>query len=195
MIAKRKPKPKSSRSVVAATYIRMSSAKQERSPGEQREELQLLAEREGCQIVTEFSDEAVTGDSGPSQRPGFHAMLRAAERGEFKILLAYDQDRIGRFDSLDAGKWLSVLREKRVQIITCVQGRIDLQTFAGRVVFSVTQETKKLFLEEHSHKVLRGKRENAQGGNHNGGPTPYGFERCEVDAAGNLVQRLAPRQP
>jgi len=86
--------------IPAGAYVRMSSSKQERSPAQQREEITKLAAREGCRVVQWFDDQAITGDSGPDQRPGFRAMLDAARRGRFKALLAYDQDRIGRFDSL-----------------------------------------------------------------------------------------------
>ena len=181
--------------IPAASYVRMSSDKQDRSPDQQRAELRKLAEREGCRIVQEYTDEGITGDSGPDQRPGFKAMLDAARQGRFKVLLAWDTNRIGRFDSLDAGKWLSVLRDNRVQVVTCGQGRIDLESFAGRLVFTVQQEANKMFLLELSAKVLRGQRANAEAGGWNGGPVPFGFDRGEFDQAGNLVRRLAPKQP
>jgi hypothetical protein len=38
--------------------------------------------------------------------------------------------------------------------------------------------------------VLRGKLENAQAGHHNGGPTPYGFDRLVVNAQGEEVERI-----
>ena len=101
----------------AAAYVRMSSDKQDRSPDQQRDELRRLADREGCQIVQEFIDEGITGDSGPEQRPGFKAMLDAARQGKFKVLLAWDTNRIGRFDSMKAGEWLSPLRASGVQLI------------------------------------------------------------------------------
>ena len=61
----------------AASYVRMSSGKQERSPAQQRGEITKLADREGCRIVARFSDRGITGDSGPQKRPGFRAMLAA----------------------------------------------------------------------------------------------------------------------
>ena len=76
----------------------MSSGKQERSPAQQKGENKKLAKREDCEIVLTFSDEAITGDSGPEQRPGFRQLLASAERGEFEVLLLENVDRLGRFD-------------------------------------------------------------------------------------------------
>jgi len=44
--------------IPAAGYIRMSSGKQERSPAQQRSEIEKLAKTEGCRIVVWFTDEA-----------------------------------------------------------------------------------------------------------------------------------------
>ena len=49
----------------AASYVRMSTGKQERSPEQQRKEISKLAKREGCEVALQFNDDAVTGDSGP----------------------------------------------------------------------------------------------------------------------------------
>ena len=178
----------------AACYIRMSSDKQDRSPAQQRAEIAKLASREGCFIAPglEFIDEGITGDSGPDQRPGFKAMLAAAAAGRFKVLLAYDQDRVGRFDSLDAGKWLAPIRDSGVRIVTVVQGHIDLESSGGRIIYTVNQEAKKAFLIEHAAKTLRGKLATAARGGRNGGVLAYGMDRGLFDAAGALVRRLAP---
>ncbi len=178
----------------AACYIRMSSDKQDRSPAQQRAEIAKLAAREGCYVAPglEFIDEGITGDSGPDQRPGFKAMLAAAAAGRFKVLLAYDQDRVGRFDSLDAGKWLAPIRDSGVRIVTVVQGHIDLESSGGRIIYTVNQEAKKAFLIEHAAKTLRGKLATAARGGRNGGVLAYGMDRGLFDAAGALVRRLAP---
>ncbi len=71
----------------AAGYIRMSSGKQERSPAQQRSEIKRLAKTENVEVVLWFTDEAITGDSGDMERPDFGNMLRAAEAGDFEVLL------------------------------------------------------------------------------------------------------------
>ena len=76
----------------AAGYIRMSSGKQERSPAQQKGEITKLAKAEACKVVLWFSDEAITGDSGDAERPGFRDMLEAAEAGLFEVLLLENAD-------------------------------------------------------------------------------------------------------
>ncbi len=176
----------------AAAYIRMSGHKQERSPAQQKSEIVKLAAREGCRIDHWFQDDAITGDSGPLERPDFRRMLEAAQEGKYQRLLAYDQDRIGRFDSIDAGQWMAPLRTAGVQVITCVQGKIDWTTFEGRIIYTVNQEAKKRFLEELSGKVVRGKVANAKAGGWNGGPPIFGMDRGLFGPSGNLVRRLLP---
>ena len=72
----------------AAACIRMSGRTQDKSPAEQAAEITRLAVREGCQVVDWFTDEAITGDSSTSSRPGLAALLHGAQAGAFKVVLA-----------------------------------------------------------------------------------------------------------
>ncbi len=102
----------------AAGYIRMSSGKQERSPAQQRGEIDRLAKVEKAEVCLWFSDEAITGDSGPEQRPGFRDMLEDAEAGLFEVLLLENIDRLGRFDSLEGAEHYNRLRRAGIRIVT-----------------------------------------------------------------------------
>ena len=83
--------------VRAAKYCRMSSDKQDVSIDQQDAELDRLAGKEGYRVVRAYTDEAISGDA-TERRSGFLEMRDAAERGEFDVVLAWDQDRFGRFD-------------------------------------------------------------------------------------------------
>ena len=86
--------------IPAATYIRMSSTQQETSPDQQREALVKLADEQGCTVLREYFDPAISGVE-TSKRPAFMQMLRdVEERGDFRAILCWDQDRFGRFDSI-----------------------------------------------------------------------------------------------
>jgi len=182
MKAKREP---------AASYVRMSSAKQDRSPAQQRAEIAKLAAAQGYEVAIWQTDEAVTGDSGPDERPGFRRLLEAAKAGRFKVLLAWNLDRIGRFDSIDAGRWLSQLRDAGVVIHTCVDGRIDLNTPEGRMKSFMGFEPAKAFLQHLAENVVRAMAKNALAGWSCGAKAPYGFDRAEFAPDGRLVRRLA----
>ena len=53
-----------------------------------------------------YEDHRISGAKTLKQ-PEFRGMIRdAEERGDFKAILCWDQDRFGRFDSIDAGQWV-----------------------------------------------------------------------------------------
>jgi DNA invertase Pin-like site-specific DNA recombinase len=150
MIAKTKQRRKK-RLIPAAGYIRMSGDKQERSPARQRAILKRLAEREGCKIVVEYRDEGIPGDSGTELRGDFNRMTLDAEKGGlFQIILAENQDRLSRRNSVKGLQLLDRIIESGVRIITDAEGEIDLDSFEGRVVATVRQEAKHAWLVDHS---------------------------------------------
>ena len=91
-------------------YLRMSSASQEESIDSQRAELLAYATKHGYKIVAEYLDEAISGDD-TERRTGFLQMRTDAESGKFDLILAWDQDRLGRWDILDGGYWLRPFRQ------------------------------------------------------------------------------------
>ena len=173
----------------AVGYIRMSSGKQEKSPAQQRNEVEKLAKREGYQIIRWYSDEAISGDA-TDKRVGFQQMIAdAQERGDFTVVLCWDQDRFGRFDSVEAGKWIHPLREAGVCLVTCAQGMIDWNDFTGRMMYSIVQEGKHQYLIDLSRNVLRGRIASAKRGGMIVSP-PYGYDRIFFDATGKQVRRV-----
>lgn len=53
-------------------------------------------------IVREYLDEGFSGDA-TEKRLQFQQMIAEAADGDFEVVLCWDQDRFGRFDSLEAG--------------------------------------------------------------------------------------------
>lgn len=144
------------RGIPAASYIRMSSDKQDASPQQQRDEVAKLAARTGHTLVAEYADEAVSGDR-TDKRHGFQKMIRDASAGKFQAILCWDQDRFGRFDSVEAGFWIHPLRQAGVKLVTVAQGVVDWSDFAGRLIYSVQQEGKHASLRDLSRNALRGR--------------------------------------
>ncbi len=150
--------------IPAVTYVRMSDGKQEASPGQQRAELAKLAERCGFKILREYFDEGISGDA-TSKRKAFLQMHRDACNGrDFDAILAWDQDRFGRFDSIEAGYWIKPLRDAGVRLVTVAQGPIDWNDFTGRIIYSIQQEGKNAYLRDLSRNVARGSRAKAEAG-------------------------------
>ncbi len=174
----------------AVGYIRMSTDKQEDSPAQQRAEILKLAKRFSYRVVRWYEDHAISG-AKTHKRKQFRQMIRDAEEiGDFRAILCWDQDRFGRFDSIEAGEWISPLRRVGVELVTVVQGRINWDDFAGRMIYQITQEGKHHYLVDLSRNALRGMIRFAKNGNLMGMPTPYAYDRQYFNAKGEKVCRI-----
>jgi site-specific DNA recombinase len=102
-------------------------------------------------------------------------MITDAEDGRFKAILCWDQDRFGRFDSLESGYWIHPLRKRGVQLVTCTDGPVDWNTFAGRMLYGMKQEGKHQYLVDLSNNVTRRMKQLAQEGKWVCGALPVGY--------------------
>jgi DNA invertase Pin-like site-specific DNA recombinase len=64
--------------------------------GNQRRELEAVAERHGWELVQVFSDNGISGAKGRKDRPGLDALLKGVARREFDMVAAWSVDRLGR---------------------------------------------------------------------------------------------------
>ena len=143
--------------IPAVGYVRMSSSQQDASPGQQRKEITKLAEKTGYRLIRWYEDPGISGDD-TRKRKHFLRMLRdIQEKGDFAAILCWDQDRFGRFDTIEAGSIIFPLRQAGIWLQTVTQGRIDWNTFQGRLIYTVQQEGKHQYLIDLSRNVLRGK--------------------------------------
>jgi site-specific DNA recombinase len=161
--------------IPAVAYIRMSSDKQDASPGQQRDELAKLEAKEGYRIIREYCDEGISGDATEKRTDFLRMREDATTKRDFKAVLCWDQDRFGRFDALDAGYWIKPFRDAGVRLHTVAQGRIDWEDFQGRIMFAFQQEAKHEFLRSLARNITRGKRDKARLGRWQGGKAPYGY--------------------
>jgi DNA invertase Pin-like site-specific DNA recombinase len=176
-------------SIPVAAYYRMSTLKQEDSIDRQRSQVVPLCERRGFHVVAEYIDEGVAGDEILKRRD-FQRMLRDAQAGRlFRGIVCDDKDRFGRFDAIDLGEVVAPLRRKGVWVETVAQGRIDWETFAGRITDAVLQEAKNLESDAISRRVLSNQLLKARDGIFTGGRAPYGY-RWEPDP--RRGRRLVP---
>jgi hypothetical protein len=102
----------------------------------------------------------------------------------------WDQDRFGRFDSLEAGYWIHPFRQAGVRLVTVTEGPINWEDFTGRVMYSLKQEGKHQFLRDLSRNTARGQTSNAKAGFSAGSDAPYGLDRMLVDEQGVERQRV-----
>jgi site-specific DNA recombinase len=117
-------------------------------------------------------------------------MREDAALGDFRVILCWDKDRFGRFDSIDQGYWVKPLRDAGVRLVTVTQGAIDWNSFGGRIVDAALAESKHEFLRALSQNTAAGKVRNAKLAYFNGGMVPYGYERMLLNEKDEPVRRL-----
>jgi DNA invertase Pin-like site-specific DNA recombinase len=170
--------------------LRRSTSRQEKSLDDQRTEIGRYAAANGYLILRWFQDDGISGDA-TERRDGFLAFHKAACNGrDFDVVLVWDQDRFGRFDSMEAGYWIHPLRKAGVRLVSVTEGLINWDDFTGRVMYSLKQEGKHQFLRDLSRNVSRGQISNAQKGLLCGQAAPYGYDRMLIDEAGVQRQRI-----
>lgn len=159
----------------AVLYLRMSRHDQATSIPEQRNSLQKFATDHGITVVREYLDEGISGDDA-ERRVAFQQMVSDAPAKNFDAILCWDQDRFGRFNSIEAGFWIHPLVKAGVKLVTIAQGVIDWSDFTGRMMFQIQQEGKHEFLHSLSRNISRGLMASAKKGIWVGGLTPFGYE-------------------
>jgi DNA invertase Pin-like site-specific DNA recombinase len=175
--------------IPAVGYYRMSTDRQEASIPRQKQSVEAYAETHGYQISREYVDEGISGDA-TERRAGFLRMREDAVVGDFRVILCWDKDRFGRFDSIEQGYWVKPLRDAGVRLVTVTQGAIDWNSFGGRIVDAALAESKHEFLRTLGHNTAAGHVRNAQLSYFNGGSVPYAFDRMLLNERDEPVRRL-----
>lgn len=160
--------------IPAVSYLRRSTDKQQESIPAQREAVERYAEEHGYEIIHEYKDDGISGDD-TGKRKQFQRMIADAARGSFKAIICWDQDRFGRFNSLEAGYWIHPLIVAGVSLVTLDVGPIDWNDFTQRLMYGIKQEGKHQFLRDLSRNVTRGMTRLAEQGKWAGGAAPVGY--------------------
>lgn len=117
----------------AVIYARVST--QGQTVNNQLQELRKVAERHGWEVVTEYKDRGISGAKGRDKRPQFDAMLKAANRREFDVIMSWSVDRLGR--SLQhLVEFLQDVHAKGVDLYLHQQN-IDTSTPSGKAMFQM----------------------------------------------------------
>src|SRR5690242_5665261 len=93
--------------IPAVAYVRMSSDRQDASPKQQREAIEQLAVGK-YRIIRWYQDDGISG--AEAMREGFQNLITdATDRGDFRAILCWDQDRLSRFDPIEANYYWHIL--------------------------------------------------------------------------------------
>lgn len=174
-----------------AIYARYSSDRQnERSVSDQVAICSAHAEAKGWEVVRLFSDAAISG-SAMGNRPGLLDALTAAERGEYDVLLAEDEDRFAR-DLEHQAHVFNRIGEAGAQLWTIATGRVELMHIAMKGFMAQD------FIRNLSAKTKRGVRSNAEKGLATGSrlygyATQPGGHTEVVDAEAAVIREIFQR--
>jgi site-specific DNA recombinase len=172
----------------AAIYTRYSSDNQREASLEDQERLcRQEAARLGYSVVHVYKDAALSGQLGEHGRPGFQAMLAAARREEFDVLMVDDASRLSR-DAGDALKIQERLLFLGIGLVARADGINTLQNPKNSaLVFGIKSVINREFLRDLGEKTWRGLEGRVRSGFSPGG-LPYGYRsKPAFDAPGRIA--------
>lgn len=169
----------------AATYARYSTENQsDASIEDQQRECARIALSQNLTVVATFADHGISG--GTTERAGYQAMLAAARRGEFEVLVAEDISRIWRNMAEQAPR-LAELADLGVAVIT---HDLDTRADSGELLGAVQGAMNSLYRKEISRRTRRGLEGRALAGQSTGGIC-YGYRGTAIDhRAAEVVRRI-----
>lgn len=135
------------------------------------------------------SDAGVSGAIPLADRPGGGDLLRMAERGDTIIALKLDRMFRSARDALNVADFL---KARGVNLIL-----LDLSTEPvngdgiGKVLFTMMAAFAELERTRIADRVQAGKRAKRAAGGHNGGTTPFGYDKVGVGKEARLVPNAA----
>jgi len=160
--------------ITAAIYARYSSTAQNDASIEQQiKECTEYAQENHLIVVATFEDRAISGKK--DNRPGFQKMLRAADRHEFQVLLAYKSNRISR-NMRNALCYEERLFQAGVKVIYCKEEFGDNAT--GRFMLRMMMNMNQFYSENMAEDIRRGLLDSASKGKVLG-TIPYGYKKGE----------------
>ena len=135
-----------------------------------------LAKREGLNVVATFTDEGISGSTDEEHRPGFGALMKAASREEFDVVLVDEHNRLARGWRLL--KAVEEFHHRRQHIIDCN----GYDSISSPVLSYVHAGMSEEALHEIKRRTRRGLSERHQQGFSAGGRS-YGYTSEAVDSS------------
>lgn len=185
-----KPKRGQKLNAPGVIYARYSShAQKDISVEQQVEQCTALAAEYGIHIIEVYPDRAVSGRT--DKRTHFQRMMRDAASGQFKYVIAWKSNRIGR-NMLEALVNETRLQELGVRILYVEEDFDD--TAAGRFAARSMMNVNQFYSENMAEDIRRGLYDNASNCMVTNGHLPYGYKRndtlhYEIDEARAAVIR------
>ena len=164
----------------ACLYARYSTEMQsEASIDDQLRVTERLAKQHGFEVIAHFSDAAISG--GTATRPGYQAMLEAARRREFDVIVAEDTSRLWRNLAEQAPR-LAELADLGVDVIT---HDLDTRSESAGILGAVLGASSEAYRKEIARRTRRGLEGLARNGKPTGGRA-YGYVSAAESCTGQV---------
>src|SRR5262245_22288864 len=173
-------------------YARVSSERQaekDLSIAAQLKALRKYALERAWEICKEFVDEAESARS--ANRPAFKQMIALARQKQqsFAAILVWKLSRFAR-NREDSIIYKSLLRKHGISVIS-INEQVD-ETPAGKLLEGMIEVIDEFYSINLAQDTIRGLKENASRGYHNGGVPPIGYKAKRVKDGTNEKTRLEP---
>ena len=179
----------------AVSYCRVSSEEQALKdlsiPAQRKALRRWLDERPDHALLQGFVDEGESAYAPANKRTGFCEMVSFCRRNDVNLILVHKLDRFSR-NREESILFKSLLRKHGVTVKSVTEN-YDPETPQGFLYEGMIEVINQFYSMNLATETVKGMRENAERGYHNGGRTPYGYrlERFAEDG-GREHSRLVP---
>lgn len=160
---------------IGVDYARYSSHNQKDASIEQQvAACQQKAKELGITLIDSYEDRAISGKT--DKRPSFQRMMRDAEKGKFKYVIAWKSNRIGR-NMLEAMMNEAKLQSWGVRVLYVEESFDD--TAAGRFALRSMMNVNQFYSENMAEDIKRAMYDNANNCKVTNGSLPFGYKSDE----------------
>lgn len=158
-----------------ASYVRMSTDKQDDSPARQRDGIARYARSRGYSVQREYADLGVSG--WKDDRPEFQRLLADAAAGLWDVILIDEPSRLSRSDPFAFVATVAYpLQRANVSVEAASTGAVGWNDLAGLILTVVNADKSSSEVKNLSRRVLGGMKNAAEAGGWIGS-TPFGYTR------------------
>lgn len=163
----------------AAIYARVSSAAQRdaHTIESQLRVLRVFVAAQGWTLAGEYIDDGRSAKAGKLElRDGFTALVLAAERRSFDLLVVTDIDRLTRTDDMrERAEILGPFQKANIRIVTPSGGELDLRTLLGELYVTMQAIVAAEENRKRAERIKAGKLRAIAENRKPAGPTPFGL--------------------
>jgi len=172
-------------------YARVSSdeqaAKDLSIPAQVKAIRKYVEDNDEMMLVEIFKDEGVSAYASADKRTGFMSMISMAKDSDVSLILVHKLDRFSR--NREESIIFKSLLKKHNATVKSITENFDPDTPSGFLFEGIIEVINQFYSMNLAMETRKGMIENVQRGYFNGGVTPYGFKKIEVEGRGDRVHK------